>query len=224
MRTDAEHGRLRFEQPRHLEQLGAAARIRQSLRHIREEPPRAFQAVQPLDDQTRAHHFRPKLVGAMKVCRGEVVEPLGRVPMLSLPRSRSTMAANRGSWKRSRARPTPGSRSRVSRVTSAHSAVVRMPWIRATMWVGVSGRFSLAKSMPLWLRLQKRPSQVVPVRPSNEMRISCRPVKPAPAQTTFHSAFQGPTARAEPRARLACRLHAQVGPLAGEERRGYTVV
>jgi len=85
VRADADHRGLRFEQPSHLEQIGTAAWIRQSRRQVREEPPRALHPVHAVEDQTRAHHFRAKLFGAMKVRRGEVVEPLGRVPMLALP-------------------------------------------------------------------------------------------------------------------------------------------
>jgi glc operon protein GlcG len=46
--------------------------------------------------------------------------------------------------------------------------------------------------------------------PSNEMRISCRASGPRPHQRAFHSALEELAARAEPRARPGCRLHARV--------------
>src|SRR5688500_12494871 len=45
---------------------------------------------------------------------------------------------------------------------------------------------------------------------ANDLHISCRPPSPRPHQPTFHIAFTERTARTEPGASAACRLHALV--------------
>ena len=60
-----------------------------------------FQAVHPNHGETDKPHLRRQLLGAMKVGRREVIESLRRIAVLTVPRSCSTIDANRESCRRS---------------------------------------------------------------------------------------------------------------------------
>ena len=66
----------------HAQQVAAPARVFQTLVHIREQPARALDAEQPVDQQTCVEDFRAELFRAMKVGRGEVIKPPGGVAVL----------------------------------------------------------------------------------------------------------------------------------------------
>jgi hypothetical protein len=85
MGTDAERGRLGLELPSEAQQIAASAGVGPPVREIREKPSGAFQPVESFELQPRVLHFGAKILGAVKVSSGEVVEALGGIPMLALP-------------------------------------------------------------------------------------------------------------------------------------------
>src|SRR3982750_948575 len=84
MRADTEHRWLPLEQTGDPRQVVAPAGIPYPLRYIREEPTRTLQSEDLLDDQTSARHFLDQLLRAVKVRRGEVLQPPGGISMLPL--------------------------------------------------------------------------------------------------------------------------------------------
>ena len=131
----AEDCRLRFEHSGHAQQCGTPVDVRHSLRHIRQNPTRTFQAEHPAQGQARSQDLVRQLLGTVKVGRREVIQPVreqdcgaGRSADRA-PRSPRTedLAADRA-----RGRPVPTPIGRWPRRTASRLASGRGPLRAAT--------------------------------------------------------------------------------------------
>src|SRR5262245_49294798 len=84
MRADANQRWFRLEHPGDLQQIGAATRVLQPRLHVLEEPSGTFDPEEPIDEQAGIERFGAEIVRAVKIRRGEEVEPAGGVAVLPI--------------------------------------------------------------------------------------------------------------------------------------------